>query len=435
MAIQSYSYSGRGSERTAYRIIFFGQSNRIGFHYILSHFFLTLWFYKTPHMTSKVTPLSQQSKIPNPTQPNPTALSRHSSPARPPPESPSPDRRRVRVPTGGFSPCITMGSDFKAIPLIDISPLVGKIDYPSMVNDEDLLQVVQMLDDACREAGFFYVKGHGIADSLMKQVRDVTQKFFQLPYEEKLKIKMTPQSGYRGYQRVGENITKGKPDMHEAIDCYTPIEPGKYGDLAKPMVGSNLWPKYPSNFDVLLENYISRLRDLSRKIMRGIALALGAPVDAFEGTTAGDPFWVCRLIGYPVSTDIPEEQRTDTGCGAHTDYGLLTLVNQDDDICALEVRNQSGEWIYAKPIPGTFVCNIGDMLKVWSNGIYQPTLHRVVNNSPRYRVSVAFFYESNFDAAVEPVEFCRERTGGVAKYEKVVYGEHLVQKVLTNFVM
>lgn len=31
----------------------------------------------------------------------------------------------------------------------------------------------------------------------MKEVRDVTRKFFQLPYEEKLKIKMTPQSGYR----------------------------------------------------------------------------------------------------------------------------------------------------------------------------------------------------------------------------------------------
>jgi hypothetical protein len=43
--------------------------------------------------------------------------------------------------------------------------------------------------------------------------------------------------------------------------------------------------------------------------------------------------------------------------------------------------------------------------------------------------------QSNFDAAVEPVKFCREKTGGVAKYEKVVYGEHLVQKVLTNFVM
>uniref|UniRef100_A0A0E0QNH9 Fe2OG dioxygenase domain-containing protein n=1 Tax=Oryza rufipogon TaxID=4529 RepID=A0A0E0QNH9_ORYRU len=240
-----------------------------------------------------------------------------------------------------------MASDFKAIPLIDISPLVEKIDDPNMANDKDLLQVVRLLDDACREAGFFYVKGHGIAESLMKEVRDVTHKFFQLPYEEKLKIKMTPQNGYRGYQRLGENITNGKPDMQEAID-----------------------------------------KDHA------------------------------RLIGYPVSTDILEEHRTDTGCGAHTDYGLLTLVNQDDDICALEVKNQSGEWIYAKPIPGTFVCNIGDMLKVWSNGIYQPTLHRVVNNSPRYRVSVAFFYESNFDAAIEPVEFCRERTGGVAKYEK-----------------
>ncbi|XBI40573.1 hypothetical protein VPH35_125155 [Triticum aestivum] len=130
--------------------------------------------------------------------------------------------------------------------------------------------------------------------------------------------------------------------------------------------------------------------------MRGIALALGAPSDAFQGGTAGDPFWYLRLIGYPAPASIPQEQRTDTGCGAHTDYGLLTLVNQDDDICALEVRNLSGEWIQAKPVPGTFVCNIGDMLEVWSNGIYQPTLHRVFNDSLHYRVS------SNFDAVVEP---------------------------------
>jgi hypothetical protein len=45
-----------------------------------------------------------------------------------------------------------------------------------------------------------------------------------------------------------------------------------------------------------------------------------------------------------------------------------------------------------------------------------------------------FMPQSNFDAAIEPVEFCRERTGGVAKYEKVVYGEHLIKKVLNNFI-
>uniref|UniRef100_A0A0D3H438 Fe2OG dioxygenase domain-containing protein n=1 Tax=Oryza barthii TaxID=65489 RepID=A0A0D3H438_9ORYZ len=280
-----------------------------------------------------------------------------------------------------------MASDFKAIPLIDISPLVEKIDDPNMANDKDL--------DDC----WTMHKGHGIAESLMKEVRDVTHKFFQLPYEEKLKIKMTPQNGYRGYQRLGENITNGKPDMQEAIDLIA--EKKKRHSIMRLL---NL-----VNMEILPNQWKELICDLSRKIMQGIALALGGPVDAFEGRTAGDPFWVCRLIGYPVSTDILEEHRTDTGCGAHTDYGLLTLVNQDDDICALEVKNQSGEWIYAKPIPGTFVCNIGDMLKVWSNGIYQPTLHRVVNNSPRYRVSVAFFYESNFDAAIEHVEFCRER--------------------------
>ncbi|XP_073100599.1 homoarginine-6-hydroxylase 2-ODD-233-like isoform X1 [Elaeis guineensis] len=328
-----------------------------------------------------------------------------------------------------------MASDFQTIPVIDIGPLVEKIDDPKMVNDPELREVIRMLDKACKDAGFFYVKDHGIADSLVKEVRDIAHKFFGLPYEDKLKIKMTPASGYRGYQRIGENVTKGKPDMHEAIDCYRDIEPGTYGTLGKPLEGSNLWPDYPSHFKELMEEYICLLRDLSRKIMHGIALALGGPADAFEGPVAGDPFWVMRLIGYPVSSDIPETQRTDTGCGAHTDYGLLTLVNQDDDIHALEVRNRSGEWICAVPIPGTFVCNIGDMLKIWSNGLYESTLHRVVNNSPKYRVSVAFFYEPNFDTCIMPVDFCKQKTGGIAKYEEAVYGEHLAQKVLTNFVM
>ncbi|KAK6287844.1 hypothetical protein POUND7_014023 [Theobroma cacao] len=85
--------------------------------------------------------------------------------------------------------------------------------------------------------------------------------------------------------------------------------------------------------------------------------------------------------------------------------GLLTLVNQDEDITALQVRNLSGEWISAPPIPGTFVCNIGDMLK------------------------------PNYDAAVEPLEVCVQRSGGTPKFEKAVYGEHLVSKVQTNFVM
>ncbi|XP_011005806.1 PREDICTED: probable 2-oxoglutarate-dependent dioxygenase At3g49630 isoform X2 [Populus euphratica] len=329
-----------------------------------------------------------------------------------------------------------MATDFKSIPIIDISPLVAKCDDPKRVQDPDVLEVVGQLDQACREAGFFYVKGHGIPDSLIKDVKNVTRKFFDLPYEEKLKIKLSAVAGYRGYQRIGENITKGIPDMHEAIDCYREITPGMYGALGKIIEGVNQWPHDPPYFRVLMEEYISFCTDLSRKIMRGIALALGGSADEFEGERAGDAFWVLRVIGYPVvsNTNGQNAPENDIGCGAHTDYGLVTLVNQDDGITALQVRNLSGEWISAPPIPGTFVCNIGDMLKIWSNGMYDSTLHRVINTSPKYRVCVAYFYEPNFDAAVEPLDICKEKTGGIKKFGKAVYGEHLASKLETNFV-
>ncbi|KAI8020485.1 putative 2-oxoglutarate-dependent dioxygenase [Camellia lanceoleosa] len=87
--------------------------------------------------------------------------------------------------------------------------------------------------------------------------------------------------------------------------------------------------------------------------------------------------------------------------------GLLTLVNQDADITALEIL---------------------------TNGLYESTFHRVINKSPKYRVSVAYFYETNFDAAIEPLDICIKRTGGAKKFERAVYGEHLVSKVTTDFV-
>ncbi|KAL5753022.1 hypothetical protein ACOSP7_023197 [Xanthoceras sorbifolium] len=330
-----------------------------------------------------------------------------------------------------------MATDFKSIPIIDISSLLSKCDDPKMAEHPGVSHVVKQLDQACREAGFFYVRGHGIPASLIKEVKNITHTFFDFPYEEKLKIKMTPAAGYRGYQRIGENITKGIPDMHEAIDCYKEIKQGMYGSLGKPMEGCNQWPLKPPNYKSLMEEYISLCTDLSRNIMRGIALALGGSPYEFEGERAGDPFWVFRIIGYPgVSVANGQEQpENDVGCGAHTDYGLLTLVNQDDDITALQVRNMSGEWISAPPIPGTFVCNIGDMLKLFSNGLYESTLHRVINSSPKYRVCIAYFYETNYDAAVEPLDICVQRTGGTAKFGRAVYGEHLVSKVTTNFVM
>ncbi|CAH9069338.1 unnamed protein product [Cuscuta europaea] len=329
-----------------------------------------------------------------------------------------------------------MATDFKSIPIIDVSPLLDKWDHPNISQDQGAAEVIKQLDQACREAGFFYVKGHGIPDSLMQEIRHISHVFFDQPHDTKLKIKLSAATGYRGYQWVGQNITKGVPDMQEAIDCYKEVKDGMYGGLGEVMKGSNKWPGNPPDFARLMEEYINFCTGLSRKIMRGIALALGGSVDEIERERAGDPFWVLRIIGYPgaSSSSGQDVQKNDIGCGAHTDYGLLTLVNQDDDITALQVKTRSGEWISAPPIPGTFVCNIGDMLQILSNGLYESTLHRVMNKSLKYRVSVAYFYEPNFDALIEPLEVCKQQTGGLRNFEGAVYGKHLVGKVTTNFV-
>ncbi|KAH9602120.1 hypothetical protein KSS87_002248 [Heliosperma pusillum] len=357
-----------------------------------------------------------------------------------------------------------MATDFTSIPIIDISCLVEKWDDANMGEDAGVLNVVRQLDEACRLAGFFYVKGHGIPDTLLKEVKDITRQFFYLPLEEKIKIKLSAETGYRGYQEVGDNITKGVPDMHEAIDVGDGASFVGGARRGEQKSSSGVWVKSwkaageggEQGCDVDMNSSIGRCvtkngnmaymeisenlwkdltYELSRKIMRGIALALGCSRYELEGKIAGDPVWVTRLLGYPVVSKANgcSKAENDIGCGAHTDYGLLTLVNQDEDVTALQVQNHSGEWIWAPPIPGTFVCNIGDMLKILTNGIYESTLHRVINNSPKYRICVAYFYETNFDAVIEPMEICVQKTGGIKKLGRAVYGEHLVSKVKNNF--
>ena len=67
------------------------------------------------------------------------------------------------------------------------------------------------------------------------------------------------------------------------------------------------------------------------------------------------------------------------GVGEHTDYGLLTILKQDDT-GGLQVKSRA-RWIDAPPVPGTFLCNIGDMLDRMTRGIYRSTPHRVINTS------------------------------------------------------
>ncbi|XP_048502233.1 probable 2-oxoglutarate-dependent dioxygenase At3g50210 isoform X2 [Beta vulgaris subsp. vulgaris] len=282
-------------------------------------------------------------------------------------------------------------TDFRNIPVIDISALVRKSDDTNMAGDDGVREVVRELDKACRQIGFFYVKGHGIPIPLLNEVRDMSHKFFELPHEEKLKIKISAATGYR--------------------------------------------PSNPQHFKLVMEEYIGLCTKLSKTIMRGIALALTGSANSLEGDIAGDPFWSIRMNGYPgiSNANALNITKNHVGSGIHTDYGILTLLNQDENINALQVKNRLGEWIWAPPIPGTFMCNIGDMLKILSNGLYESTPHQVTNMTPNYRVSVVYFYEPNYDSTIQPLDICVEKSGGEKKFEAVVYGDHLTAKVRNTF--
>jgi isopenicillin N synthase-like dioxygenase len=139
-----------------------------------------------------------------------------------------------------------------------------------------------------------------------------------------------------------------------------------------------------------------------------------------------------RVFGYP-PLQSAKGDNVGISCGEHTDYGCLTLLNQDETRDALQVLSKSGEWVNANKVDGALVVNIGDMVNIWTNNIYKSTLHRVIHKGSNYRVSIPFFYEPNFDSVISPLPSCVAETGGSPLHKSVMYGDHLLSKVTNNF--
>ena len=329
-----------------------------------------------------------------------------------------------------------------SLPIVDISPFISN-NASSILRSE----CVSRLSSACRDVGFFYLTGHSIPPSTTDNVLSLARKFFlETPESGKNRIKRKEPNeeygdGARGYQCLGENVTAGIRDFHEAIDFYREepehLQRGPPYELLK---GRNLWPQYPPQLEAVYRDYIDEIKLVATAVVRamGAALDLGEFEEVFVEATRKS-FWVMRMIGYPPLPKTNGEAHTtsevddDQSCGTHTDYGCVTLLLADDTKGALQVRARDGTWIAADPLPGAFVVNIGDMMERWTNGLWKSTEHRVVHHGDNFRVSVPFFLEPNWDARAAPLQKCVERTGGKKKYEEVCFGDHLTAKVKGNF--
>jgi isopenicillin N synthase-like dioxygenase len=280
-----------------------------------------------------------------------------------------------------------------ALPIIDVGPLLGPGSAAAQA------AVAGRIQAACRERGFFYVTGHGVPEDLLDQLASASAEFFALPAEDKLEISMDRGGrAWRGFFPVGAELTSGRPDLKEGLYFGAELpddDPRVQAGL--PLHGRNLFPPQVPRLGPLVLAYLDALTRLGQAVLTGVALSLDLDPGYFATGYAADPTVLFRIFHYPPSPP----QAGDWGVGEHTDYGLITLLAQDDS-GGLQVAAPEG-WIDAPPVPGTLVCNIGDMLDRLTGGWYRSTPHRVRNLSGHGRLSFPFFLDPGFAAEVPPL--------------------------------
>jgi isopenicillin N synthase-like dioxygenase len=297
---------------------------------------------------------------------------------------------------------------------------------------EPIDRVAPQVAAACRANGFFYLTGHGVPGGLLGRLDAAAREFFALPEQEKLEIAMERGGkAWRGFFPLGAELTSGKPDLKEGL--YFGSELPTHNPL--PLHGPNLFPaKVPQLREATL-SYIAALTEVAQKVMRCVAVSLDLPEHYFAAGYTANPTVLFRIFHYP-----PSQAGDDGwGVGEHTDYGLLTLLAQDSN-GGLQVKAPGG-WVDAPPVPGTFVCNIGDMLDRLTGGYYRSTPHRVRNVSGNDRLSFPFFFDPDFSKEVPPLPGrARASADGEPRWDgqdlqafSGSYGDYLIAKVSKVF--
>jgi isopenicillin N synthase-like dioxygenase len=293
----------------------------------------------------------------------------------------------------------------KSIPVVDLTGAGG-------ATAAQAKSVASAIHRACRETGFFYVANHGVPQPLVDTQFEWAKRLFDLPAEQKRAMHMNRSPSTAGYEPIGGQRLDSQdagaevapPDLKESFYCGMEL-PDDH-PLAQHRLrgfGHNQWPANMPGFREQMLAYRKAMNELGDRLLSLLATSLELPADWFV-PFFDMPVAILRLIKYPPHP--ANAAANQIGAGAHTDWGGVTLLAQDD-VGGLEVRNATGDWIQAPPLRGTFVINLGDLMARWTNGIYNSNMHRVKNNSSgRDRYSVPYFYSPRPDALIEPMPGC-----------------------------
>lgn len=297
------------------------------------------------------------------------------------------------------------------IPTIDFS-IYNESDHSSIAF------LAQQIEHACSNIGFFALENLGIDNELMNDIFATSKAFFTSSQQDKNKLAYTDAAANFGYQCIGqEKLTpSGEADLKESLTMR---------DLLN-NPDANLMDE---NFRKLSIDFYQAAMLKTYQIQRVFAYILQVENDYFEKRHKG----YCtslRMLYYPTVTAHKNAQ---FGAGEHTDYGMITLLFQDD-VGGLQVKDRQGTWLNVPADPSKVVVNCGDLLERWTNGRFLSTTHRVLPNlSKKPRQSIALFIDPDPDVEIECLPSCCSDEKP-AKYPMITAGEFIQQKILATHI-
>lgn len=313
----------------------------------------------------------------------------------------------------------------RSLPVLDLSRLDRGTDEAEAFRLD--------LRNATHEVGFFLLVGHGIEPAVTDRLFRVAQEFFALSDADKLAIEMTRSPHFRGYTRLGGELTRGQVDWREQIDLAAErdvVTPGPGRPDYLRLEGPNQWPAALPQLREVVTDWQQRLTEISLRLLQEWAVCLGADRHLFDGAFAATPATLTKIIRYPGRDDEASGQ----GVGAHKDPGVLTLLLVEPGRAGLQVEHQ-GSWIEVPPLEGAFVVNIGELLEVATDGYLKATSHRVLSPpAGTTRISIPFFFNpslsSTIPAVTLPPELAAAAVGVTADPDNVIsgtFGENLLK--------
>jgi isopenicillin N synthase-like dioxygenase len=284
-------------------------------------------------------------------------------------------------------------------------PVVDLRDEPAALTER--------LRTVAHDVGFFYLTGHGVPDDLRDRLLAGARALFALPQADKDAVAMVNSPHFRGYTRLGGELTGGVVDWREQLDIGPERVP--LTDPDEPhlkLQGPNQWPVALPDLPAVVAEWDAELAAVARKLLQHWAVSLGSAADVFDAAFADTPATLIKIVRYPARADSPQ------GVGAHRDAGVLTLLLAEPGTRGLEVRGPSGatgigygEWIDVDPLPGAFIVNIGELLELASGGYLRATEHRV-RIADTERISVPYFFNPRLDAQLPVLTLPDELAGG-----------------------